>query len=107
MTAREWAVAALLGIAGLTALLSLAGLALMSGPHDRVHYLTPVSIIGSAAVAAAVVIQDAVNSRGIKALIVFAVLGVLNPILVHATSRAARVHEFGDWRLAAEKSPRS
>lgn len=99
MSAQETVVGVLLVVAGAAALLSVAGVALMPGTENRLHYLAPVSVVGGAAVAAAVVVSESFNARGIKALVVFAVLATLNPILTHATGRAARVHRLGDWRL--------
>jgi len=92
-------VGALLVLAGVTAVISLSGVALMAGTANRLHYLAPVSTIGALAVAAAVVVEQSLDARGIKALIVLAILAGLAPVLVHATARAARVRRFGDWRL--------
>ncbi len=47
--------AALLVVVVLAALLSVAGVARMHGAHDRLHYLAPVSTVGMAAAALAVV----------------------------------------------------
>src|SRR5881392_651547 len=77
---------ALLVAAGITALISLGGVALMSVTPDRLHYLAPVSTLGALAVAAAVIVEDSFDARGIKALIVLAVLAGLTPVLVHATA---------------------
>ena len=90
MSPRELVVGALLVVAGAAALLSVAGVALMPGTHNRLHYLAPVSVVGGAAVAGAVVVSESFNARGIKALTVFGLLLILNPLLVHATARAAR-----------------
>jgi multicomponent Na+:H+ antiporter subunit G len=93
LTARDAAVAVLLALAGLSALLSLAGVAVMRGPYNRLHYLAPVSVIGGAAVAIAVVVKELFNTRGIKAILVFVVLAGLNPLLVHAVARAGHERE--------------
>lgn len=98
MNASHIAIAVLLAVAAFTALLAVIGVAFMPGVHEQLHYLAPVSVIGAAAVAAAVIIQQILDTRGIKALLVFGMLAGLNPLLVHATSRAARVRDRGDWR---------
>jgi len=90
---------ALLGLAAVTTLLSLAGVAFMPTTLDRLHYLVPASVVASAAVAASIVINESLDTRGIKALLVFGVLAGLNPVLTHATARANRVRDHGDWRL--------
>ena len=98
MSPRELVVGALLVVAGAAALLSVAGVALMPGTHNRLHYLAPVSVVGGAAVAGAVVVSESFNARGIKALMVFALLVILNPVLVHATARAARARSRSGTR---------
>jgi multisubunit Na+/H+ antiporter MnhG subunit len=95
VTAKHVAEVALLAVAGGSAALSVCGVALMPDAFDRLHFLAPVSVLGSGAIAASIVVKEALNARGIKALIVFAVLAGLNPLLVHATARAARVREPG------------
>jgi multisubunit Na+/H+ antiporter MnhG subunit len=74
-------------------LLSTAGVARARGPQNQIHFLGPASTIGVAAFAAAIVIKNALNTRGIKALIVLAVIGGINPVLMHVTARAALHHE--------------
>ena len=108
MSGQELVVAVLLVCAGVTSLISLLGVALMSGTRNRLHYLSPVSTIGAAAIAAGVVVEEAFDARGIKALLVFALITGLNPLLVHATACAARIRSSGDWRLdhTASKAPR-
>ena len=96
MSPRELVVDALLVVAGAAAVLSVAGVALMPGTHNRLHYLAPVSVVGGAAVAVAVVVAESFNARGIKALIVFVLVMTLNPLLVHATARAARARARTD-----------
>ena len=105
MTARAVAEGVLLVVATAAALLSVAGVAVMPGTHNRLHYLAPVAVVGGAAVAGAVVVAESFNARGIKALLVFGVLAGLNPLLAHATGRAARVHRSGDWRLDTRARP--
>jgi multisubunit Na+/H+ antiporter MnhG subunit len=98
-------VAVLLAVAAVAAVLSVAGVALMGDTYDRLHYLAPVSVLSSAAVAIAVLVEELFNTRGIKALLVFGVLAALNPLVSHATARAARVRRAGDWRLSAKERP--
>lgn len=83
-------IAGLLVVAVASGVLAVVGVGVMRSAHDRLHYLAPVSVIGSAVVAIAVVSAEAFDARGIKAIIVFVVLAGLNPVLVHAIARAAR-----------------
>jgi multicomponent Na+:H+ antiporter subunit G len=105
VTPSSVAVAVLLIGAGVLAVVSVLGVALMPGVYNKLHYLAPVSVVGAGAIAAAIVVRELLNTRGIKALIVFGILAGLNPVLAHATARAARIREEGDWRI--ETSPRA
>jgi multisubunit Na+/H+ antiporter MnhG subunit len=42
-------------------------------------------------------IHDGFSQSGVKAVIAASILFVMNPILTHATARAARVNERGHW----------
>jgi multisubunit Na+/H+ antiporter MnhG subunit len=87
--------AVLLVIAFASAVVSVVGVARMRGVQDQLHYLAPVSAVGGGAVALAVVVVDGLNTRGLKAVLVLAILAGLNPVLVHATARVARVRSSG------------
>jgi multisubunit Na+/H+ antiporter MnhG subunit len=98
------ATAVLLALACVFALISLAGVASARGPYDKLHFLAPAAIFSSAFIAAALIVNEKLNARGLKGLVVFAAFFVLNPILVHATARAARLRASGDWRTARGRS---
>jgi multisubunit Na+/H+ antiporter MnhG subunit len=102
MSVKQVVEAVLLCVAVASALVSVVGVARMRDVHDRVHYLGPVSAVGGAAVAAAVVVNQGVDTRGIKALIVLGILAGLNPLLVHATVRADQVRSSATRRRADE-----
>ena len=57
-------------------------------------------------VAAAVVAREALDARGLKALMVAAAFLGVGPVLNQATARALRVRERGDWRLGDEERER-
>jgi monovalent cation/proton antiporter MnhG/PhaG subunit len=95
---RALAVAALLTVGVGVELACCLGVLLMRGAYDKLHYTAPATTIGSLAIALAVVVEESFSQAGIKALLVFAVLGVANPVLTHATARAARVRQFGTWQ---------
>jgi multisubunit Na+/H+ antiporter MnhG subunit len=71
----------------------------MPNVYDRLHLATPAAVLSPILVAVAVVVKELFNTRGIKALMVAGVLLVLSPVLNHATARALRIRELGDWRL--------
>lgn len=90
-------IAALLAVAVLSVLLTVAGLLAPGSVYRRLHYLAPSATVGVAAVAAAIVLAEGFGQAGIKALLTGAVLFIMNPILTHATARGARNHERGRW----------
>ena len=106
MTARQVAVAALLTLGVGVELVCCVGVLVMRDAYDKLHYTAPATTIGSLAIAAAVVVSESFSQAGIKALLVFLALLVTNPVLTHATARAARVRQLGAWRAGLEP-PRS
>lgn len=103
MSARELAVAALLVVGVAVTLLSCVGVLVMRDAYDRLHYTTPAATLAPVAIAVAVVLEERLSAAGIKALLVALVLVVTNPVLGHATARAARVREFGEWTIRDEE----
>jgi monovalent cation/proton antiporter MnhG/PhaG subunit len=98
----QLAVWILLGIAMASAVLSAVGLLVSGDVYERLHYMSPVASVGVVAVAAAVVVQEFVSQAGLKAILMAAVIFFMNPILTHATARAARVHRLGQWQPKPE-----
>ena len=49
--------------------------------------------------AAAIVVNEGFSSAGVKAILVALALLVTNPVLTHATARAARIRQFGEWTV--------
>ena len=97
MTPRGVAVAILLAVGVGVELFCCVGVLVMRDLYDKLHYTAPATTIGSLAIAAAVVVQESFSQAGIKAILVFLILLVTNPVLSHAPARAARVRERGHW----------
>lgn len=97
MTWQAIAAAVLLALGVGIELLCCLGLLLMENVYDRLHYLGPATILGPIAIAAAVVLEEALSTAGIKALLIAGVLIVTGPVLTHATARAIRTRQFGSW----------
>lgn len=93
------AVALLLAVGVAAVWIGVLGVLLMPGFFRRLHYMGVAGTLGVAAIAAAVLVQERLHAPGIKTLLVLVLLLVMNPVLTHATARAARTREFGDWRL--------
>ena len=91
----------LLAIGVIVQLLCSIGVIAMDDVFDRMHFLSPASVIGPAAIAAAIVVKETVSLASVKAVIVAVLLALTSPILTHATARAGRVRQFGHWRATA------
>src|SRR6266545_5020513 len=77
----------------------VAALLVMRDAYDRLHFTAPATTIAPLAIAAAVVLEESLSAAGIKALLVALVLLATNPVLTHATARAARVRALGEWTV--------
>ena len=106
MTAQSVVVDVLLAAGVALAVAGSAGVLLMASPLDRLHYVTPVSVVSAVVVAAAVVVKESFDARGLKAILVAVTLLFLGPVLTQATARAARVEQHGGWRLEAGEKRR-
>jgi monovalent cation/proton antiporter MnhG/PhaG subunit len=98
---RAVAVAALLTVGVGIQLASCLGVLLMHGVYDKLHFTAPATTIGSLAITLAVIVEESLSQAGLKALLVFLILLVANPVLTHATARAVRVRQYGTWRPQA------
>ena len=103
MSLRELAVSALLVVGVGVTLASCVGVLVMRNAYDRLHYSAPATTIAPLAIAAAVVLEERLSAAGIKAVLVAVVLAVTNPVLGHATARAARIRQFGEWTVREEE----
>jgi monovalent cation/proton antiporter MnhG/PhaG subunit len=92
---RDVAVAALLVVGVACILLSCVGVLAMRGVYDRLHF-SSLSTLGAVALAVAVTVREPLSLIGNKALLLVVFFLVTSPILVHVTSRAARIREHGD-----------
>jgi monovalent cation/proton antiporter MnhG/PhaG subunit len=99
LSLRELAVAALLVVGVAAALLSCLGVLVMGNAYDRLHYTAPAATLAPALLAAAIVLEEGLSAVAVKALLVALVLVATNPVLSHATARAARIRQFGHWSV--------
>ena len=94
----------LLGFGVLVTLISCLGVLVMPNVFDRLHYTAPASTIGAFAISASIVVEAGWYASSVKSMLVFALLFLTNPVLTHATARAARIRQFGHWvALRAER----
>jgi monovalent cation/proton antiporter MnhG/PhaG subunit len=88
----------LLGLAVLIVLASSIGILVMRDVYQKLHFVTPVSLVAPALVAVAVLIQSGWSIRSTQTWLALLLVVIAGPVLSHATVRAARIRETGDWR---------
>ncbi len=90
-SAQEIAAAFFLGIGVVGFGATSLGLLLSDDVYDQIHFLAPGSLLGSVAIPAAVVFHEGLSQAGVKAMLIGIILIASNPVLSHATARAARI----------------
>lgn len=90
----------LLGLAVLVVLASSVGILVMRDVYQKVHFVTPAGLVAPILVGIAVLIQSGWSTRSAQTWLALLLVVLACPILSHATMRAARIRETGDWRGA-------
>jgi monovalent cation/proton antiporter MnhG/PhaG subunit len=88
----------LLGLAVLVVLASSLGILLMPDVYQKLHLATPASLVAPVLVGAAVLIESGWSIRSAQTWLALLFVIIASPVLSHATIRAARIRETGDWR---------
>ena len=88
----------LLGLAVLTVLASAVGVLVMGDVYQKIHLVTPAALVAPVLVTLAVFVRAGFSATTTEALIVLLFMVIAGPFLSHATIRAARIREKGDWR---------
>jgi monovalent cation/proton antiporter MnhG/PhaG subunit len=83
--------------------LSCVGLWLMRDVYQRLHYAAAATTLGPVAIAAAVVLREALAEAGIESVLTGVVLLTGGALLTHATGRAARVREHDGWEILPDE----
>jgi multisubunit Na+/H+ antiporter MnhG subunit len=102
---REVVTDVLLGLAVLTVAASALGLAVMPTASARLHYLTPAAVVAPALVALAVLVTQGLDENTGETVLALLLMIAAAPFLSHATIRAIRVSERGDWRAGTSAAP--
>ena len=98
MTARGIAVNVLLALAVAIVLASSVGLLVMRDVYQKIHYLTPAGLVAPIVVGVAVLVQSGLTLDTAETWLALLFLLISGPFLTHATIRAARIRQTGDWR---------
>ena len=103
MTAQAIVDDVLLGLAVVLVLTSSVGILVMRDTYQKLHFLTPLALIAPLIVGLAVLVRSgwSENSSQTWLALLFVVIG--SPFLTHATIRAARIREQGDWRPGSRR----
>jgi multicomponent Na+:H+ antiporter subunit G len=103
MTAREIVELVLVALGVLSALVCCVGLVAMRDAYDRLHFMSAASTVAPIPIVLAVIVNQRLNSTGIKALLILLLVLVTGPVLTHAIGRAARIRERGNARHRPEE----
>lgn len=87
----------LLGLGLGACVLTAIGLAVAPNVYQRLHFMAAAGTVGVIAIVAAILVRESVSQIGIKAILTGIALIIMNPVLAHATARACRIHNRGQW----------
>jgi multicomponent Na+:H+ antiporter subunit G len=104
---RDVVVDVLLGLAVLTVAAAALGVAVMPGAYARLHYVTPAAIVAPVFVTLAIFVREGLDENTGETIVALFFMIVAAPFLSHATIRAMRVRDRGDWRLPHQHSERT
>jgi monovalent cation/proton antiporter MnhG/PhaG subunit len=104
---RDVVVDVLLGLAVLTVAAAALGVAVMPDAYARLHYVTPAAIVAPVFVTLAIFVREGLDENTGETIVALFFMIVAAPFLSHATIRAMRVRDHGDWRQPHEDSQRT
>jgi multisubunit Na+/H+ antiporter MnhG subunit len=99
MIARDIVADVLLGLAVVIVLSASVGVLVMRDAYAKLHFVTPAALVAPALVALAIFVQMGLYENTGETFLALAFIVIAGPYLSHATIRAIRVREKGDWRL--------
>jgi monovalent cation/proton antiporter MnhG/PhaG subunit len=93
----------LLGLAVLTVAAAALGVAVMPDAYARLHYVTPAAVVAPVFVTLAIFVQEGFDENTGETVVALVFMIAAAPFLSHATMRAMRVRERGDWRQSQDQ----
>ena len=96
----------LLALAVLTVALASLGVATAPNAYARLHYVTPAAVVAPVLVALAILVTEGPDENTGETVLALVFLIAASPFLSHATIRAIRIRERGDWRAPREPTGR-
>jgi len=100
--ARQVVADVLLGLAVVTTLGASVGVLVMHDAYQKLHFVTPAALVAPLLVALAIFVQMGLVENTGETFLALLFMVIAGPFLSHATIRAIRVREMGDWRLRKE-----
>ena len=88
----------LLGLAVVIVAGAALGVLLMRDAYQKLHFVTPAALVAPVLVALAVLVQMGMTENTGETCLALLFMVIAGPYLSHATMRAIRVREKGDWR---------
>lgn len=87
-----------LGLAVLIVLASSVGVLVMPDAYQKLHFVTPAALVAPFLVTLAIGVRTGLTENTGETCLALAFMVIAGPFLSHATIRAIRVREEGDWR---------
>ena len=97
--ARDIVADVLLGLAVLIVVTASVGVLAMRDPYQKLHFVTPAALVAPVLVALAVLVRTGLDENTGETCLALLFMGIAGPYLSHATVRAMRIRDKGDWRL--------
>lgn len=88
----------LLGLAVVIAFASAVGVLVMRDAYQKLHFVTPAALVAPLLVALAIMVQHGLQEDTGESFVALLFMVIAGPFISHATIRAIRVREKGDWR---------
>ena len=104
---RDVVIDVLLGLATATVAAAALGVAVMPDAYARLHYVTPAAIVAPVFVTLAIFVREGLDENTGETIVALFFMIVAAPFLSHATIRAMRVRDSGDWRQPRQDSQRT
>jgi multisubunit Na+/H+ antiporter MnhG subunit len=102
---REIVTDVLLGLAVLTVAASSVGIMIMPDAYARLHYVTPAAVVAPVFVTLAIFVRQGLDVNTGQTVLMLVFMLIAAPYLSHATIRAIRVRDTGDWRGPGKAVP--
>jgi multisubunit Na+/H+ antiporter MnhG subunit len=100
--ARDIGADVLLALAVLVVISASVGVLVMRDPYQKLHFVTPAALVAPVLVTLAVLVRMGLDENTGETCLALLFMGIAGPFLSHATVRAIRIRDQGDWRLSQD-----